>query len=215
MFRIIERDMGYGPTEWLAPEKDEKIEGVFHGVAEIDEWVHLCRKHDVAVQAGGNIGVWALRLRQIFNEVYTFEPQIENFSALMANIGDADIMAYNHGLSDTIRKVSVRQLEGQKNNYGAGFIVDDADGKETMRVDDLGLSDCDLLCLDIEGAELEALKGAEETIQKYHPLVVLEDKPMPQLRQFKREVGDPGAWLIARGYTFVMKQRWDKIFKWG
>jgi len=214
-FRVIEQDLGYGPTEWMAPGKDEKIEGVLANVYEIDEWLHLCDGFDVAVQAGGNIGVWPSRMAQTFGTVYTFEPQPENYACLVENIQDDNIIHSNRGLSNSNRKVSVHQLDGQKNNYGAGYIVDDENGIEAICIDDLELSACDLICIDIEGAELEALQGAEKTIREHHPLVVLEDKPMPQLNVFNRGVGAPGKWLESLGYKYVMKQRWDSIYKWG
>lgn len=44
----------------------------------------------------------------------------------------------------------------------------------TLRIDDLGLSHCDLIYLDIEGFELFALMGAEETIQRCRPVIAVE-----------------------------------------
>jgi len=37
-------------------------------------------------------------------------------------------------------------------------------------------NDCNLIYLDIEGMEYEALIGAKETINKYKPVIVIENK---------------------------------------
>ena len=41
-------------------------------------------------------------------------------------------------------------------------------------IDDLNLTECDLIMLDVEGYELHALNGAIETIKKYGPVICIE-----------------------------------------
>ena len=44
----------------------------------------------------------------------------------------------------------------------------------TLLIDDLNLTECDLIMLDVEGYELHALNGAIETIKKYGPVICVE-----------------------------------------
>jgi hypothetical protein len=44
----------------------------------------------------------------------------------------------------------------------------------TIIIDDLNLPGCDLIQLDIEGYELNALLGAVKTIKKYKPVLCVE-----------------------------------------
>jgi hypothetical protein len=61
------------------------------------------------------------------------------------------------------------------NNSGAYFI--NGGGEiPTATIDDLGVTDCDFLALDIEGAEYEALWGGADTINRCRPVITLEDK---------------------------------------
>ncbi len=47
----------------------------------------------------------------------------------------------------------------------------------TIRIDDLELPDLAFFKLDIEGYEARALRGAEQTLLRFKPLVMFEDKP--------------------------------------
>ena len=207
-----DHDLGYGPKTWAWPSADEKLFSIFDMVKEIDEWIDLCKGFDVAVQAGGAVGVWPLRLSRTFDIVHTFEAHPENYQCLIQNCVKDNVCAYHAALSDRKRKVKIYNLPHQTNNFGAGYIVDADDGVDTVLIDELGLETCDLICLDIEGAELEALKGAEQTIAEFRPLVVLEDKQMPQLSHFKREVGAPGEWLKQFGYKLAKTVHWDSVY---
>lgn len=213
-YKIHCHDIGYGPVEWKWPADDEKLFSIFNHVADIDKWVHLCDERSVVVQAGGAIGLFPLRLSHLFEVVYTFEARAENYDCLVSNCVAPNVKAYNLALSDTHRRVSVTCDPPHTHNYGAGYIVDDDAGVDTVRIDDFNLPACDLIFLDIEGAELEALRGAYRTIEKFHPLIVVEDKPMPQLEKFNRVVGDIGRWLQTEFmYEFVARHRWDSVYK--
>ena len=63
-----------------------------------------------------------------------------------------------------------------------------------MRIDDLGLTACDLICLDVEGYELMALAGAIDTIRRYRPVVMVEDKGCS--RRYGVEEGAVESWLV-------------------
>lgn len=213
--KYVDNPLSYGPDKWQWVDQDFKSFNIFDTVKEIDEWIDLCKGFDVAIQAGGNFGIWPVRMSQIFNSVYTFEPDPEIVECLINNIvsgADGDVKIFHAALSNEDgRRVAVHRDEVHINNYGAGYIVD-GDQCSTMTIDDLGLDACDLICLDIEGAELDALKGGEETISKHKPLIVVEDKPMPQLRHFNRSIGSPGAWLRELGYREAKKVHWDTIY---
>jgi hypothetical protein len=51
---------------------------------------------------------------------------------------------------------------------------------EVIRIDDLGVTNCDLLCLDVEGYEHFAIQGALDTIRASWPTIVLELKGLGQ-----------------------------------
>jgi len=148
----------------------------------LDEHVFpLVKNKRVAVQAGGAMGMWPKRMAQVFDVVYTFEPNKKVFNCCVYNCWEDNIVLFNAALADCHYMVGMEsppeyiREDVPYTNLGA-YRVKDLGHVPTLRIDDLGLPHCDLLMLDIEGYELFALKGAIETIKKYHPVIVLEDK---------------------------------------
>jgi len=90
-----------------------------------------------------------------------------------------------------------------------------ADGEEKIKVlkidDVLKGEPCTFIKMDIEGAELEALKGAEETIRKYHPKLAISIYHKPEdiyeLPKYILELC-PDYKLYLRHYSFG---RWDTV----
>jgi FkbM family methyltransferase len=152
----------------------ECARAVFGETAKLAPVVELCKKRDVVVQAGGNCGVFPLALSQLFGNVYTFEPDPANFVALAVNTANVpNIVKMQAALGDKPQLVGL--INDENENCGSlritfkGIVP-------TLRIDDLGLFDCDLIYLDIEGRELSALMGARKTIQNKKPVIVIEDK---------------------------------------
>jgi FkbM family methyltransferase len=134
-----------------------------------------CDNKRVAVQAGGFIGIYPQLLSQMFNEVYTFEPDPLNFHCLVNNCQTKNIHKFNGVLGDVNKLISIGG--GLEVNPGMFRVVESVDNLATIpqfRIDDLKLNQCDLIQLDIEGRELFALAGAEETISEFKPVICCE-----------------------------------------
>lgn len=158
----------------LWPADDRKCASyVFESIKDLERAYAYCRAFRVAVQAGGNCGVWPRALGNRFARVYTFEPCPVNFRCLAANAPAENIYKYNAALGD---KNELVELARDATNVGAHYIAGQDGSIPTMRVDDLGLDHCDLIFLDIEGYELHAIRGARETIERHKPVIVAEDR---------------------------------------
>ena len=128
------------------------------------------KNKNTMVQAGGNCGLTIKPFITQFKHIYTFEPEPTNFLCLCLNVTE-----------DNVYKIQ-SCLGNNHNLVDLGFIGDDCGSAHinksgnipTLKIDDLNLNDCDLIMLDIEGYELYALMGAEQTILKYKPLICVE-----------------------------------------
>ncbi|NQY21800.1 MAG: FkbM family methyltransferase [Campylobacteraceae bacterium] len=102
-----------------------------------------------------------------YNKIYCFEP-----NNLHINIAKRDfdqvknIEFINCGLGS--QKISFTQDQNDQNNC-----AHDYQASNINSIDNLISSPIDFIKLDIEGAELDALIGAKETILKHHPILAI------------------------------------------
>lgn len=199
-------------VEWQWPAFDEKLLQVFNQVSDIDTIMQYVDSRSVCVQAGGACGVWPLRLAQLFSNVYTFEPYDVNYECLLHNTeGVYNIHPHNAVVANDAGPYLMNNDANEYNNAGAKYVVRATDGIPGMRIDDLRLEACDLIQLDVEGCELQALLGAQETIDRCRPTIVIEEKRLSHIG------GDPARarnWLVgAFGYKQVAAIHRDVILK--
>lgn len=170
----------------------------------------FCARKRVVVQAGGHWGLWPRQLADVFSRVYTFEPNPLAFGALALNTLDlTNVYRYAAALGASRGMIS---LEVNTRNYGGTRVVSEG-GRfrvPVVLVDDLGLDACDLIYLDVEGYEFQALLGAENTLLHYKPVIAFESKGLAQRYGYTGD--DVQAWLSAvHGYKVVDKFRYDLV----
>lgn len=184
---------------------------VFRRVVDLERAYAVCRGFAVAVQAGGNCGVWPLALADRFQQVYTFEPEPLNYQCLSENCkGRTNVVVSNQALGYARTSVGIGYPEG-RDNMGACAVTPDGT-IPLVRIDDLQLDACDLIQLDIEGFEVEALKGARQTIAAYHPVLMVEDKGLSAPYGPSRGWSD--TWGAELGYAVVDRVERDVILAW-
>lgn len=164
--------------EWLWPAYDVGLLKTFNSVDYIDRIMAHIKHRGVCIQAGGACGVWPARLCELFEVVYSFEPDALNFECLERNAPDA--ITINAALGAKSGKVSsVQRHPTLQSNAGAGY-VKAGDEIACIALDDAIQCDVDLIALDVEGAEHDALIGARRIIERSRPVVVVEEKSLPQ-----------------------------------
>ncbi len=173
---------------------------------DINHFMQFCLQKRTAIQAGGNVGLFPKILAKHFDSVLTFEPDALNFECLALNANAENIKAVNCAVGYERKKHS---LVKSAYNCGAHYIKE-GDDFQTVRIDDYKVDNCDLLQLDVEGFEFEALKGAEETIAASHPVIVLELKGHEE--RYGATHDQIVAWLKERGYNIASKIHRDIVF---
>jgi len=141
--------------------------------------------NSTVLDIGANIGNHSLYFSSLFSKVYAFEPHPKTYKLLEFNCCDLNIDTFNFGLSseDTTVKFDV-----DPTNMGHAFIIDGELNKnisshmeiEVKKLDDLTEIDrtnISLIKIDVEGHELQALKGALTTIKDNRPVILFEQHP--------------------------------------
>ena len=164
---------GIGPWVW---QKDD-FGGWYHPKKDWEEGIRdaitmYVPNKKVVVQAGGCQGMYPRLLSEMFDEVYTFEPHPSNYEVLIENCkSKTNIVAHNAALGAYQKKVGL--IKPQHDNAG-GVQVRDGSSVDMMTIDDLNLTECSFIQLDVERYEMFALMGAMKTIEKFKPIISLE-----------------------------------------
>ena len=139
----------------------------------------------VAIDVGANYGLFSYRLASLFQKVYAFEINPGLTGELAAfNPGNVEIVP--KGLSSNAgRAILYIPLQDGRELHGwASLAPGNCPGVsehvekpvEIVTLDSFALSDVSFLKMDVEGHEVEALKGAVETLKRCRPTVMVEVK---------------------------------------
>lgn len=208
--------------DWT-PKDLEKIEGYlwpkiaanyrqryFKHARDMEVALALCgRKPRHVLQAGGNVGVWANWLADRGLEVWTAEPDAMNFYCLARNAWRPSIRKFQAALGEESGTVAINFHAG---NIGAHNVIPGAAGSiAQIRIDDLGMPGCDLMVLDIEGWEFPALRGARSVLERFRPVIQLEERGHSE-KLGQGSLADISAWLAEFGYREATRVAKDVIF---
>lgn len=107
-----------------------------------------------------------------YERIYAFEPDTISYERCLEECEKENIKKieiYNKGLWNRKTKLSFQQTGRQGSSIGGGEEV-----ISTTSIDAIvGDKSVSFIKLDVEGAELEALQGAEQTISKNHPRLAI------------------------------------------
>lgn len=141
----------------------------------------LARGGKCALDIGANVGMTTLLLSDLYTKVLSFEPTPSTFFLLESNIAENNINnveIFNVGLGDENISSKITYASG---NRSGGFIsssIEASKGHEVEQVklvrgDTLKMKP-DFIKIDVEGYELQVLRGLNETIQEHLPVVMFE-----------------------------------------
>lgn len=176
---------------WWLPDADTHFEGHLHAGPRIEgratyQWRKIeaalaqisSSRRSVALDIGAHVGFWSVFLAESFNQVRAFEPSHVAFHCLLRNIeGIENIEPNCQAVSD---KESVLALHTVDANSGNTRISEHNHGNElcmAVTIDSLGLTACDFIKIDVEGWESHVVVGGIETIRRFKPVIVVEQKP--------------------------------------
>jgi FkbM family methyltransferase len=133
-----------------------------------------------AVDIGAHVGIFSRDFAQRFERVVAFEPMPSTRECLLRNVpANVDVKPFACGSHSG--KVLMQRTS---KNSGGSRIVHDVTlhrliEAEVVTLDSFGFEAVDLIKLDVEGFESDAILGAEQTMRRCRPVVIAEEKLKP------------------------------------
>lgn len=166
--------------------------GYYFSALDIELLKLLKKGGGVFIDVGANVGFYTLAAAKTFDSVYSFEPSPYTFKRLVENVelNNFDSVTTIHsGLSDVKSKMD---LHFNPLNNGGSSLNEFSEAIKCLYpeyawesvkvnvevldevVDSRGIVGVDLIKIDVEGHELPVIKGAQNTLATYRPLVYAE-----------------------------------------
>ena len=170
----------------------------------------------IAIDGGAHVGSWTLEMCKYFKLVYAFEPCTESFQMLLQNMVNNDLLdkteLFNNALSNMRHMVKMVAPRGRSTLTARQMKISSKGNVEAVTIDSLDLPGCDLIKLDLEGAEALALQGARLTIDKFHPFLIIEFNNL--VRQYGNSEDHLEKRIKKLGYEMVWRDGVDRGFQW-
>lgn len=194
------------PQRWQVPIKYwySKARGDLEPEMELLEF--LISQGDHVVDIGGNRGIYAYRFRRLGARLDVFEPNPDCAGVLRGwAAGDPQVTVHQVALS---ARAGTAQLHVPVDDHG---IEHDASASieashagntrdldvELKSLDSFGFTQPALVKIDVEGHESSVIAGASETLQRAHPVLIVEIEQ----RHNERPIADIFAEIEALGYA--------------
>lgn len=184
--KLIEARHGtilYNKNDIYIGKSIEKYGEFSHLEAKIFE--QICKDGDIVIEVGANIGAHTLYLSKLVGNgyVFAFEPQRLVFQNLCANLAInsiSNVYAYQEAISDENGTIIIPECDFTKNNNFGGINIENTKNGTTVNRQKLDnfLNKIDrlkLLKIDVEGMEILVIKGAKELIDKFRPIIYVEN----------------------------------------
>ena len=139
--------------------------------------IELCKNRELALDIGANVGLCSRDFVGSFARVIAFEPVAVFRECLEHNV---------KGTNFEVQPIAL----GDQDTQGTMIITEDNSGHShldpatmgtgdvrVVRLDTLNFHDVSYIKIDCEGYEYRILQGAEQTILRCRPVIVIEQKP--------------------------------------
>ena len=158
--------------------KKKLLSGKPHEPHVIREFEKNLAPGDTALDIGAHIGALTVPMARLIGPegtVYAFEPQRKIYRELVHNIKLnelSNVVPLHFAVSS---KTGIIEMNTDpRADDGVAAIGEGGEEVEARTIDSFGFSDVSLMKIDVEGHELEVLRGAEKTIGALHPVIIVE-----------------------------------------
>lgn len=172
------------------------------------------KRRGVALDIGANIGLWSRDLCAEFESVMAFEP-VEQFRAcLEKNVTANNILVMPCALGEEETHIQMIVTEGNTGHSHVDQTSLGAGNVQMHRLDYFNLEQVDYIKIDCEGYELPIVRGAEQTIKRCRPVMVVEQKLHEDTGKTRDTQFDAAELIKSWGARELTRVRHDVILGW-
>lgn len=197
--------------DWMRKVSDVKNGRHRYQGKKYDAALALCRQRRTAIDVGAHIGLFSYWMGKDFELVHAFEPVKAHRDCFEKNVGiPRHVQMHACALGETEGTVAMHTAPTSSGDSW----VDGAGDIPMKTLDSFELENVDWIKLDCEGFELFALKGGEQTIKRWHPCIMVEQKPGRAVKFGLKET-EAVDYLQSLGYALRKSISGDFFLTWG
>lgn len=144
--------------------------------AEVQILARFLTPNSLYIDIGTNIGYHAIAINQLVGcPVIGFEPHPNHFAVAAMNCVDKKIQLIHSAVGNKKGTLLIKDFDPSTvGNFGEVGISDEGIEVNSIKLDDAKLPLCTVIKIDVEGHELEVLKGATKVIKQFRPIIMYE-----------------------------------------
>jgi FkbM family methyltransferase len=175
---------------------------------------------DVFMDVGANLGYYTVICAPLVHRVVAFEPASISHSYCKANIDlnnlrNVDLLQYGLWHEEATANIRFDRSSMMAASISLNEVTSNAESIRCVSLDDLirrrdlALSRLDVVKMDIEGAELSALRGMQETIAQFRPKIIMELN-RPALEYFGKTTNNIWDFFCNISYKIQAFEQWQE-----
>ncbi len=176
----------------------------------LNKFVEWCKiqhkKFNLIIDVGAWCGTWSLTMQKYAKNIYCYEPNKLHYECLSRNLSNhSHVRLYNQALGNDNGFVKLTEESATQNTR---VLLEKGETK-ISKLDSLELKGVDFIKIDVEGLEMEVLKGAEKTLKDVKYLMIELNGNSEKYGSSKRDIKEH---LKSLGFKVLIKTWPDIIY---
>jgi len=173
----------------------------------LNKFIKYCesqtKKMKTVIDVGAWCGTWAKAIEPFAKKVIAFEPDKTHFECLQRNC-TVNCTPRMEAVGAQLQEVSLTE-----DNFTQAKRVDEKGNIRMITLDHMEYEDVDMIKIDVEGYEMEVLKGATKTLESVKYLMIELNNNTKKYGSNNIEVEK---YIVSLGFKVLMEHWPDKVF---